>query len=76
MVITNVHPLISEETVDQRLYLRPREVAELVGLSTQEIYRSIYAGELRAMRYRSRSWLISRADIDTWLTEQGRPNVA
>ncbi len=67
MSVAEVVPLITEETVANRLYLRPREVAELVGLSQSEVFKCIYAGELRALKYKSRSWLIPQDAITEWI---------
>lgn len=57
-------------------YIRVKEGAAYCGLSESEIYRAIYAGELKALRYRSRSWLITTADIDAWIDSQSVSNVA
>jgi excisionase family DNA binding protein len=48
------------------MFLRPVEAAELVGLSTRAIYRSIERGDLRAARLCSRL-RISRDDFDEWV---------
>lgn len=63
-------PAITEKAVEARWYLRPREVSRLTGLSESEIYRSIYAGSLPALRYRSRVWLIRRGDVERWISEE------
>ncbi len=73
---TTVQPLITEQTVNDRMYLRPREVAELSGLSESEVYRSIYSGQLRALKYKSRSWLITRHDLEAWIASYSEPNIA
>lgn len=73
---TEVTPLITEDAVANRLYLRPREVAQVTGLSESEVYKSIYCGRLRAMKYRGRRWLVTRADMDLWIAGESEPNVA
>ena len=66
-------PIVSERMVTDRLYLRPREVAEMTGLSQSEVFKSIYAGELRALKYKSRVWLIPREAISQWIDAQTSP---
>jgi excisionase family DNA binding protein len=60
----------------ERKFLRVREAAEYSGLSESEVYRSIYCGDLRALRFRSRSWLLTREDIDAWIAKLSVSNVA
>lgn len=57
-------------------FLRVKDGAAYSGLSESEIYRAIYTGELRARRYKSRSWLLTQEDIDAWLDANSVPNVA
>lgn len=71
-----IQPIITEAIVNEKRYLRPREVAQQVGLSESEVYRSIYSGKLRAMRYKSRSWLVARDAVDAWIESQSEPNTA
>lgn len=59
-----------------RCYRRPKEVATLVGLSEAEVYKSIYAGELRAMKYKGRAWLITEGDVAEWIHRFTEPNAA
>jgi len=75
-MVATVDVLITEEVIANRLYLRPRESAQVTGLSESEIYRSIYRGRLRAMKYRGRRWLVTRADMEAWIADQSEPNVA
>lgn len=75
-MVAPVDLLITEETIAQRLYLRPREIAQVTGLSESEVYKSIYGGRLRAMKYRGRRWLVTRADMEAWIADQSEPNVA
>ena len=75
-MVAPVDLLITEEAIAQRLYLRPREIAQVTGLSESEVYKSIYCGRLRAMKYRGRRWLVTRADMDLWIAGESEPNVA
>ncbi len=76
MVTTAATPIITEQMVMERRYIRVAEAAAYSGLSESEIYRCIYNGQLKALRYKSRSWLLTREDIDAWLTANSTPNVA
>jgi excisionase family DNA binding protein len=57
-------------------FIRVKEGARYCALSPSELYRAIYTGELHALRYRSRSWLLTREDIDAWIASQSTPNDA
>jgi excisionase family DNA binding protein len=48
------------------IFLRPRDAAELAGLSTRAIYGAINRGELRAVRLCSRL-RIPREAFDAWV---------
>jgi excisionase family DNA binding protein len=76
VTVAPIAPIITEQTVVERRYLRVSDAAQYSGLSESEIYRCIYAGQLRALKYKSRSWLITREDLDSWLEAQCTPNVA
>ncbi len=73
---TNITPMLTEANIASRMFLRPREVAEITGLSESEIYKSIYSGDLPARKYRSRAWLIPRADLDAWINACSTPSAA
>jgi excisionase family DNA binding protein len=73
---TTVEPLITEQAISDQLYFRPRRAAELSGLSESEVYKSIYSGQLRALKYKSRSWLITRHDLEAWIASYSEPNIA
>lgn len=73
---TSIAPILTEATVAARMFLRPREVAEITGLSESEVYKSIYAGDLPARKYRSRAWLIARTDLDAWIDSCSTPSAA
>jgi excisionase family DNA binding protein len=53
--------------VPERWYYRPQQVAQMSGVSLSEVYRSIYAGELKAQKYKTKVWLISKEDVDNWI---------
>lgn len=74
--MAEITPIPTEFAVNERLYLSPREVAELTGLSESEVYRGIYRGALVAMKYRGRRWLIARKDVDAWLEAESEPSIA
>ena len=42
----------------------------MTGLSQSEVFKSLYAGELRALKYKSRAWLIPRVAVDEWIAAQ------
>lgn len=67
---------ISTEELDTRLYVRPKELASLCGIEETLVYRSIYAGQLRAQKFRGRVWLIRREDAEAWIDENSKPNTA
>lgn len=62
--------------LEGRWFFRPREVSERAGVSLSEVYRSIYSGELKAKRYKSKVWLISRTDVEAWINECSQSNQA
>jgi len=72
----NITPILTEASIASRMFLRPREVAELTGLSESEVYRSIHAGDLAARKYRTRGWLIAHADLDAWINACSAPSAA
>jgi hypothetical protein len=55
---------LADET---RWFLRPKDLAELTGLSASEIREAIYRGALKAKKYRSRGWLIEVAEARRWI---------
>ena len=71
-----VIPFVTEHSVVDARYLRPREAGRYSGLSESEIRRAIYAGELRAHKYRSKRWLIDVADLQDYIERCSVPNVA
>jgi len=56
-------------------YIRVKVGAIYSGLSQSELYRAIYAGELRALRYKSRSWLLTLDDLDAWIDSHSTLNL-
>ena len=73
---TAIDPLITEQATNDQLYIRPRRAAEISGLSESEIYKSIYSGQLRALKFKSRAWLITRSDLEAWIAGNSEPNIA
>jgi excisionase family DNA binding protein len=64
--------------VADRLAYRPKELAEMVGLSAKAIYRAIERGELRAARVANGSRLLITVDAaESWLrTTAAEPGTA
>jgi hypothetical protein len=76
MTKANIVPINPEQEILDRRFERPNDVAKRFRISASEVYRSIYAGELRAFKYKSRVWLIAVEDADAWIAENSKPNVA
>ncbi|WP_303754884.1 AlpA family transcriptional regulator, partial [uncultured Duncaniella sp.] len=73
-VETKVQTVISEHPISDfkdKEYLSFKEVATLLGLSKQAIYKMVYAGKLQAFRISSRLSFIRKGDIDRML--EARP---
>jgi excisionase family DNA binding protein len=58
------------------LFVRPIEVARLLGIHESSVYRAIYSGELPALKFRGKVWLIKREDADAWIDQNSEPNIA
>lgn len=79
MVASNhsrITPIATASFIEEKRYLRVGDASTYSGLSTSEVYRAIYSGELRALRFKVRSWLITREDLDDWIERNSTPNVA
>ncbi len=74
-MVASLIPTVGRQVPEPKFF-RVKDAAEYTGLSESEIYRSIYCGQLKAVRYKSRSWLLTREDIDAWLDANSVPNVA
>ena len=81
-VETKVQTVISEQPISDlkdKEYLSFKEVATLLGLSKQAIYKMLYTGKLQAFRISSRLSFIRRGDINQMLEaspyEQRQPKV-
>jgi excisionase family DNA binding protein len=59
-----------------KLRLRPKDVARLYSISTQPVYSAIYRGELPAVRFGQRTWLIRPEDAARWIEENSTSNAA
>ncbi len=55
-----------DPTLAHRLYWRPRNAAEITGISKSKIMAAIWKGELKAFR-RDGMWLISPAAVRDWV---------
>jgi excisionase family DNA binding protein len=62
-----------EDLVEQKTFLTPLEVSDLLRVSTQTVRRWIKEGKLPAYKV-GRAWRIKEADLDEWL--DGRRTVA
>ena len=66
--------LVATEVVSMNdEYLSPREAAELLRTDRETIYRMVKAGELQAVRLRSRLLRISRGSLETALKPSTQP---
>ena len=73
-VETKVQTVINKQPISDfkdKEYLSFKEVATLLGLSKQAIYKMVYAGKLQAFRINSRLSFIRKGDIDRML--EARP---
>ena len=61
---------------DAPLRLRPKDVARLYRISTGPVYTAIYRGDLPAVRFGQRVWLIKPEDAERWIEENSTSNVA
>lgn len=52
--------------VAEPLYERPKDIASRYGITSSEVYRAVYAGELKVTRFKSRVLLIRPADAAAW----------
>lgn len=71
---TKVQTIISEQPISDfkdKEYLSFKEIATLLGLSKQAIYKIVYAGKLQAFRISNRLSFIRKGDIDRML--EARP---
>jgi excisionase family DNA binding protein len=53
---------------------RAKELAQLLGLSTEAVYAALYDGRLEGVRATGRGWLIHREAVRLWLLEEGTAN--
>ncbi len=56
-----------------RVFLRPQQVAKMLGMSRTFVYDAIERGELRAERIGTKSIFVRPADVETWIAEQSVP---
>jgi excisionase family DNA binding protein len=54
--------------------LRPKRVARDYGISPGLVYSAIYSGQLPAIKFRDRVWLIDPADVEAWIKANSEPN--
>lgn len=54
----------------ERLAYTPAEVAKMLALTPQTVYRLINQGELKARRVGTRNFRIAKADLDAYLAGQ------
>lgn len=58
------------------IYTRVPAAEQKYGISRSEFYRGIYSGELKALRFKSRVWLLKDEDIEHWINANSEPNAA
>jgi excisionase family DNA binding protein len=63
-------------TIGEPLRLRPKDVAALYRISVGPVYEAIYRGELPAVRFGQRVWLIKPEDAAAWVDANSTSNVA
>lgn len=49
-----------------RRYYRPREVAQVTGISASAVFEALYSGELEGYRL-GRAWLVPVDAVDRWI---------
>lgn len=60
---------LSANLAEQRNFLTPREVSDLLRVSTQTVRRWIKEGKLPAYKV-GRAWRIEETDLNRWLNGQ------
>jgi excisionase family DNA binding protein len=65
---------VKERTpISERLLLRPREVAEVTGISIYVVYEAIKSGELRASKFGPKALVITPNDLQEWINQSTTP---
>lgn len=59
-------------SVDTRIAYTPAEVAEMIGVTTQTVYRMIGRGEILAVKVGSRNYRILARDLDSFLAQESQ----
>lgn len=60
---------LSANSIEERTFLTPQEVSDLLRISTQTVRRWIKEGRLPAYKV-GRAWRIKEGDLNRWLNEQ------
>lgn len=58
---------MTEPTTVARIAYSPAEVAEMLGITTETVYRMIRRGEIKARKVGSRNYRILNEDISQYL---------
>ena len=64
--------MLSANLAEEQSFLTPKEVSDLLRVSTQTVLRWIKEGKLPAYKV-GRVWRISKVDLDKWLNQQRTP---
>lgn len=64
--------MLSASLAEEQSFLTPKEVSDLLRVSTQTVLRWIKEGKLPAYKV-GRAWRISKVDLDRWLNQQRTP---
>jgi excisionase family DNA binding protein len=62
--------------IGEPLRIRPKDVAAMYRISVGPVYEAIYRGELPAVRFGQRVWLIKPDDAAKWIEANSTSNVA
>ncbi len=60
--------------IEDRVHLRPLDVAQLNGISLHTVYTAISQGQLRASKLGAKTWIIKPADVEAWIEQTAVPN--
>ncbi len=68
-------PVQAVDSAEQRAFLTPQEVSDLLRVSVYTVRRWIKTGKLPAYKV-GRSWRIQESDLNTWLRQKRLDAVA
>lgn len=68
--------LVSADELEQRVFIRPKELAAISGIAESVVYRAVQSGQLPARKFREKAWLIKVEDADAWIEANSVSNAA